>query len=259
MTELLLESLRSFPPLKESISQINQICASRDTDINALSKVIETDPLLYGELLRAVNAPFYSFKNEIKSVKQAVSLFGISMIRGFCLAIAIKKHTYTDLSAYNITPEQWIALMQRQQQFLYLWLMKEDREALNQLGALSFMLEIGRLVCAYALMFSDNVYTFTQTDPIKLALEEQNIIELSGDVLAGELFKQWFYEPDFINLFTHSLAPQDANDPRLATMLYITRSLFTLDGVQPFERIEPLIRQHGFTREFLENAYNNLN
>lgn len=258
MTELLLESLRSFPPLRESIASINRICAHRDTDIKALSKVIESDPQLYVELLRSVNAPFYSFKNEIKSVSQAISLFGVSMVRGFCLAIAIKKHTYTDLHAYEITPQQWIATMQKQQQFLYLWLSKEDPKALSHLGALSFMLEIGRLVSAYALMFSENNYHFTQTDPDKLALEEMNILESSGDTLAARLFEFWFYESEFINLFEHSLRPHDAHNPREAAMLSIARHLFTLKETNTLDKVATLIEEFQFDEHAILESYQNL-
>ena len=258
MTELLLESLRSFPPLRESINSINRICSYRDTDINALSQVIESDPQLYVELLRSVNAPFYGFKNRIKSVSQAISLFGVSMIRGFCLAIAIKKHTYTDLSAYNISSEQWIATMQKQQQFLYGWLTKEDPKALSHLGALTFMLEIGRLVSAYALMFSENSYHFTQTEPDKLALEELNILESSGDTLAARLFEFWFYEQDFINLFEYALAPQKAQNPREAAMLYIARKLFTLHKTQSLEDVAATIDAFHFNPTAIQESYNNL-
>lgn len=258
MTELLLESLHSFPPLRESINSIKSICSHRDTDIKALSRVIESDPQLYAELLRSVNAPFYSFKNEIKSVSQAISLFGVSLVRGFCLAIAIKKHTYTDLSAYNITSEQWIATMQKQQQFLYLWLSKENPEALAHLGALSFILEIGRLVSAYTLIFSENSYHFTQTDPDKLILEEIKILDSSGDTLAARLFEFWYYEPDFINLFEHSLSPHEAENPKEAAMLYIARHLFTLKETNSLDSVAPIIKEFQFNESVILESYKSL-
>jgi len=258
MARKLIEALRSFPPLLESIQEINRICAHKDTNINALVAVIENDPVLYADLLRSVNAPFYAFKSEIKSIHQAISLFGVSMIRGFALAIAIKKHSYTDMSYYSVSNLQWIQTMQKQQQFLYLWLSKEDPIAQNILGATSFMLEIGKLVFCYALNYSHLDYSIEEKVPFKAQMQEKKLLGSSSDELTSELFDLWHYEEEFVNLLRYSLAPKDAHTPKLAAMLCIARNLITIHGVQSLEDIDTLIKEYGFNKTLIEEAYNSL-
>jgi HD-like signal output (HDOD) protein len=89
----MLEEIKSLPPLPGSVVRIQEMCINSDTDIDELSRVIEHDPMLSANILKSVNSPLYGMSKEISSVPQAIMLFGISMIRGFAAASAIKKHS----------------------------------------------------------------------------------------------------------------------------------------------------------------------
>ena len=58
MDTVLLYSIESFPPLRESIAKINELCSKEDIDRKALAQVIEADPILYTNILPFSNTFF---------------------------------------------------------------------------------------------------------------------------------------------------------------------------------------------------------
>lgn len=258
MNKRLLKSIESFPPLRESINQINAICNTEDVDIKALARVIEADPILYTDILRYSNAPHHGFSQSIISINQVISLFGICAIRGMALTAALKAHPFSDLTAYGTTVDQWFKVMELQQRFLDLWLMKTHRPMLQSLGGLTFILEIGRLAASYALMFRKKSYCFSECEPHKLSSEEKNVIGLSGDELAAELFKLWYFDDLLIDSLCYSLTPSKGLNPETCAVLECVRTLFTLNGIAPFEHIEPILLQYNLPLSDAQRAYETL-
>ena len=97
MLENITERIKTLPPLPKSFHEINAICADTNGTINQLAKIIETDPMLVANLLKVANSPLYSFRREIRSVLQAISLFGMSTTRALTTDISIKKLLNVDI------------------------------------------------------------------------------------------------------------------------------------------------------------------
>ena len=255
MDNLLVQTLDSFPPLRESVQRLNAFFLQPEIDRKAFAEVIESDPMLYSDVLHYVNAPYYGFRSQIKSIQQAIALVGVMMVRGFAMKSTLKSYADNDLSPYGIELHQWLQTMQRQQQFLYHWLMAEDATAFSKLGGVMFMLEMGRLVVSYVLTFANLTHLFTAQTPRELLREEREVLGEDGDTLAAQLFKQWDFEPEFVDLIGHSLDAENALHPRLAAMLEITRTLISIHGIRPLETVQYLVVEHGFTFANVENAY----
>lgn len=258
MDHTVLYSIESFPPLPESINQINEICRHEDIDLKAFIRVIESDPILYTDILRFSNAPYHGFHHPITSISQAISLFGITAIRGMSLTAALKAHPYADLTAYGISVQEWFEVMEKQQRFLELWLSKKHRIILQSLGGLAFILEIGRLVASYALMLTEKSYRFTEIGAEELIREETAVIGLSGDELAAQLFKFWNFDTAFVNSLHYSLSPEEGLEPETCAALKCARALFPLKGMKPFEEIEPVLKKYDFPAMDAHAAYETL-
>lgn len=255
MDHTILYSIESFPPLPESINKINSLCSVAEVDLKSIIQVIESDPILYTDILRSSNAPYHGFRYPITSISQAIALFGIAAIRGMSLTAALKAHPYADVSPYGMSIQQWFSVMLQQQRFLDIWLGKQHRSILQSLGGLTFILEIGRLVASYSLMFQKKSYCFTEHEPDKLSFEEQNVLGASGDELASELFKYWNFDHLFVNTLSNSLNPNDGLEPKCCAALKCARTLFTLREVKPFEEITPILEEFDFTISDAKIAY----
>jgi HD-like signal output (HDOD) protein len=234
---------------------MNDLCRFDEIDLKAFIQVIESDPILYTDILHYSNTPHHGFRHSITSISQAIALFGIGAIRGMSLTAALKAHPYNDLSPYGITINEWFGVMEKQQRFLDLWLGKKHRIILQSLGGLTFILEIGRLVASYALMHNQNPYHFTESDPEQLILEEEKIIGVSGDELSAKLFEFWNFDKLFLNSLGCSLNPEIGVEPKTCAALMCARMLFTLKNTKPFEEIEPILQKFGFNIEDAKVAY----
>lgn len=255
MSESVLLTIESFPPLPESIHQINELCRVEEVDLRAFTRVIESDPLLYTDILRFSNVPSHGFRYPITSISQAIALFGVSAIRGMSLSAALKAHSFRDISSYGISISDWFVVMEKQQRFIDLWLGKKYRSYLQSLGGLSFILEIGRLVASYALMLTHQSHTFVEKEPEGLMNEETAVLGKSGDVLAAQLFRYWNFDPFFVNALEHSLIPEKGSEPKICAALKCARELFRLKEIQPFEAVEPLLASFGFEPDDAKTAY----
>lgn len=68
MDELLLYSIESFPPLRESIDKLNKLYNAEEIDTKAIVHVIESDPILYTDILHYANSPHYGFRQPISHI-----------------------------------------------------------------------------------------------------------------------------------------------------------------------------------------------
>lgn len=250
-----LYSIESFPPLPESVNKLNELCTVDEIDLKAVIRVIESDPMLYTDILRFSNVPYHGFRYPITSISQAIALFGIAAVRGMALTAALRAHPFTDVSPYGIAVHEWFRVMEQQQRFLDIWLGKKHRAMLQSLGGLTFILEIGRLVTSYALMFTQKEYSFNENEPEKLSIEEKNIVGHSGDELAAKLFEFWNFEKLFVNSLCYSLNPDEGLEPKTCAALMCTRALFTLKGVAPFEEVESILEKFDFSVADARIAY----
>lgn len=255
MDNELLHTIESFPPLPESIQKLNELCQSEDINLKAVIKVIESDPILYTDILRYSNVPYHGFRYPITSISQSISLFGISAIRGMALTAALKAHPYNDLSMYGISITQWFKAMENQQRFLDLWLMKSHRSILHSLGGLSFILEIGRLIASYLLSVAEKNCSFDEPDPVALAANEKEVLGRSGDELASSLFEFWNFEHLFYNTLRFSMEPENGLDPKSCAALLCARKLFPLKEIRPFEEISTLLERYEFNVSEARMAY----
>lgn len=256
---MLLYSIESFPPLPSSINELSRLCSQSEPDFQAILSLVKSDPIIHTNLLHFANAPFHGLRNPIKDVSQAFSLFGIQTMKGVALCSAIKELPFIDLTPYNITIDEWFLTMQKQQQFISYWIKSTDQTLFEQLGAIIHILEIGRLIGSYALMFTENPYRFTKTDPIKLLLEEINILGESTDTLAAELFELWNFDAAMINHLRYSLNPSRSDTPSITAMLTCARMLYSLYNTAPFENVIPVLSQFNLDFTLCKNAYDNTN
>ena len=75
--------------LPESVARIIELTASKDINIDEISKVIATDPALTGRLLRIANSPFYGLSHRVNNANQAIMVLGMTTVKCLILSAAI--------------------------------------------------------------------------------------------------------------------------------------------------------------------------
>jgi len=222
MLENITERIKTLPPLPKSFHQINEICADDNGTIDKLAKVIETDPMLVANLLKVANSPLYSFRREIKSVLQAVSLFGMSTTRALTTDISIKKLLNVDIEPYGVIPEDFVQISGLQSTLIREWYSKIDRKKLDILFLGALLQETGKILIADEIVKNDEVMQFKSEieTTVNIAQVEKSYVGTTTSKITAKIFEHWGFDElmvDAIN-FADDIesAPEDIREYSLA-------------------------------------------
>lgn len=222
----MLEEIKSLPPLPISIVRIQEICMNNETDIDELTRVIEHDPMLSANILKSVNSPLYGMSKEISSIHQAIMLFGISMIRGFAAASAIKKSITVDLSSYSVTIDELTKISELQMSLAKEWYRNVDKNKLPLLQSCAFLMELGKLVASLNIMGSGNLALFMSDMAENKNIEEieQKYLGSSSYDIAAIMFEHWNFEPALVDALRGITDPSSTN-PYAQALRVITQAV----------------------------------
>ena len=264
MNEAIYKSIKSLPPLDETIIKIQQICSSDDSDIAELISVIHQDPMLTANILRSANSPLYGFSREIADINRAVALFGMATIRGFALAGTIKKSFKIDLTPYGISGTKFMDLAIMQNALAFNWCSKINRELLNIISPASFMMDIGKIIIAKELIDSkksDNFRSKMQniSTPDELCQLEMDIVGISSQMVTAQIFKNWNLEPEIADVIKYSLNPIDAPEvlrKHCAILNIISNSINVFDALSQsqIDNSQELLKLYNLDAKLYLNA-----
>jgi len=253
----MLEEIKSLPPLPISVVRIQEICMSNDTDIDELSRVIEHDPMLSANILKSVNSPLYGMSKEISSIHQAVMLFGISMIRGFAAASAIKKSIVIDLSSYSATVDDLTKVSALQTALAREWYRHVDKSMLPLLQSSAFLMELGKLVASLKVIRSGNLTQFINDIAEGKSVEEteRKYLESSSYEIAAIMFEHWNFEPALIDALREITDPSTQN-PYSRVLRVITQAVNFQEvfSEQSLNTALATIEEFGLNKDAFEEA-----
>ncbi|NWF66690.1 MAG: HDOD domain-containing protein [Campylobacterales bacterium] len=264
MNEAITKKIKALPPLPESVTKIQAICNNPDSSISDLIKVVEKDPLLTANLLKAANSPLYGFSKEIKNIQQAVSLFGMATVKGFAIANAVRSSFKIDLTPYHLTKENFLKISELQNSLAINWVSKIDRKMLDVLATASFLIEIGKVVVSEFVKqlgkadeFADKIGKSISLDDISKI--EKEYIEVSSEEVAAEIFEHWNFEADMVDTMKYMNNPFECEDKdiqKYALVLFIVKSCVNIKSQLNPESIDEtlkIIDDNGFDKlKFLE-------
>jgi HD-like signal output (HDOD) protein len=150
---------------------------------------------------------------EIASIPQAIMLFGISMIRGFAAANAIKKTITVDLSPYGKSIEDLTGVSALQSSLVREWYRNVDKTMLPLLQSCAFLMELGKLVASLRMIESGEFERFSQeiVNGKPLIEIERCYLGLSSYEIAAMMFEHWNFEPVLVEALREISNPSTMN------------------------------------------------
>lgn len=264
MTEEILKKIKQLPPLPESAMQIEAVYQDPDSSFNDMVKILEKDPLLTADILKAANSPLYGFSREINAISQAVGLFGMGTVRGFALASIVKKSFALDLSPYGISNEMFSALSKKQHGLMTAWCLRKENRLLGVLSPAAFLVEIGKVLIAQQIM-SDG-----KQEEFQVALKELGDVEAAERQVVGvdtpevsaTIFSQWKFEEGLVDVIRNCQNPEKAEeeDKRPARILHVVRTAVPINGAitdASIEAARELINRYSLDMESFDTAIQN--
>jgi len=81
--------LIKMPSLSTTITKVLSVCNSPNTSAYDLNKVVSLDPVLTGNVLKLINSAYYSLRNQVTSLTQAIIMLGLNTIKNLALSTAV--------------------------------------------------------------------------------------------------------------------------------------------------------------------------
>jgi len=264
MTEAILKKIKQLPPLPESALKIEAIYQDPDSSFHDMVKVLETDPLLTADILKAANSPLYGFSREINAISQAVGLFGMGTIRGFALASIVKKSFTLNLDPYGISNEMFSALSKKQHSLMTAWCIRKENRLLGVLSPSAFLVEIGKVLIAQQIISDGNQERFKEALENFETVEEaeRSVVGTDTTEVSATIFSQWKFEEGLVDVIGNASNPEKASedDQRAAAILNVVRVTVPMSGVITDESIakaKTLIEKYNLDMESFDRALEN--
>ena len=265
MQSYIMDKIKSLPPLPKTITEIQRIYADENSSVSDLVKVIEEDPMMIANLLKASNSPLYSFKKEITTISQAVALFGMNMTRSIVLGNSVRKLLNVDMEPYAATSEKFAEISSKQAALLMLWYKKVDRQKVDKLFLASLLQETGKIVIASHIIQSDETTTFKSEIEMthNIPVVEKTYVDETTATVTAMIFEHWGFETDFVEMIRYSDNPSSAPEEikEYATALNIVKTIIPIND--PFSEISITLglkkaSDAGYNHEVLEDCINEM-
>jgi HD-like signal output (HDOD) protein len=264
MTDGMLIRIKQLPPLPESTMKIEAIYHDPDSTLYDMTKVLENDPVLTADILKAANSPLYGFSREISAVSQAIGLFGMGTVRGFALASITKKCFKLDLSPYSISDEMFSNISKKQHALMTSWCLKKENKLIGILSPAAFLVEIGRVLIAQQIIADGKQEEFKQAlaDLQDVEEAEREVLGIDTPEISATIFSHWRFEEELIDVIRNCQNPEDADerDQRATQILHVVRTAVTINASIDEESIKEakkLIEKYNLDMESFDKAIQN--
>ncbi|MEA1956471.1 MAG: HDOD domain-containing protein [Campylobacterota bacterium] len=214
MKNSIVKSINSLPTLSKTISGINKVCTNEDSSVMDLVKIIENDPMIVANILKLANSPLYNFGREIKNVSQAVSRFGMNMIRSMVLGNSIKKLLNVDMKPYGISSVKFAEVSMLQASLILSWYKHIDKEKAEELYLAAFLQEIGKILLAnYIIQENEDISFASEIETSNnISQVEKSYVDVTSSEITAKVFEHWNFDNKFIEMIRYSDNPLKAPD-----------------------------------------------
>jgi HD-like signal output (HDOD) protein len=255
MNNNILKEIKALPPLPESVIEVNRICSNPEGTIADLAKAIKKDPIATATILKAANSPMYGLK-EIKTVENAIAMFGKATTKAFILQMAVKSSFESNLSPYNLSFDDFSNIAQKRAFVMTKWYANINFQMLNILATTTLLANIGQIVIAKELLKNDKCNEFKE----KISAEEYLIEELEKeymDITATEvtakILEYWKLEKLLVDSLKYSISKESVNEADEETKPYALANYAVfkaIDGLgrtddEEMEEITEMLTENG--------------
>lgn len=214
LSESIINNIKQVPPLPESIMKAEELFAQSNPNMNELIKIIELDPVLTANILAIANSSLYSFSKKILSIRQAVTMFGMSSIRGFILSFISANSFKLDMSPYGISNKEYQDISLLQSTLMFQWFMTIDIEKSGILVPMAFLMDIGKIIIAREISLSGSSEEFKKmlNESKTISEVEKHFTGMTSAEVTALLFNHWNFNELYANVIKDSDEPYYADE-----------------------------------------------
>ena len=235
----------NMPPMPQTVSQVQQACKDEETTIADIVGIISHDPMLSANILKAANSPIYGLSKEVKSLSQAVSLFGLSTIEGLVMNYGTKKVLHIEPEIYGISKEKLTEIGLMQAALCGAWMQKLDRSLKDEIGIVALLSDLGKLAIAKAMEDKEPTQALKGAkDFLQLRKVEKEIVGATTEAACAMMFEHWNFNQntiDTLNFFAGINKEVEPKIKKMAVVLLVVKNCVNIKQCYTQESIQASI------------------
>jgi len=210
-------------------------------------------------ILKTAKTPIYGLE-EIRTIDQAVSIFGKTRVKAITLSQIVYQFGKVDLSPYNITEVIFSNVAILRLMLMVKWYSKISISSLSVLSTTAILGNIGQILIAQEINASKKKATFLENiDDDNIQIAEERCMHTTTASVTSDILSYWHLDMDIVDSIRFSDNPEDAPEEIYPLCLanHVVYRLIELDGnivsKVPIE-IEKLFKQSGLSVQPLQKA-----
>jgi len=204
--------INNIPPLPESVVKIETFAKDPNVSFKQVAQLIEKDPILTSEILKAANLPVYGFTQQIVTLEKAIALFGIGTVRGFVLAVYVRNNFQFTLDPYAITSEDFSFVAAKHNAFAQKWYFRSMPRLFDVISPATFLSNLGQILISQCLIQNNKSEEFKRSLSENPRVEEveAQFCGISAVKLTADVFERWRLDERLVLALRYLDAPLEA-------------------------------------------------
>lgn len=229
MSQIIYEKIKELPPMPQIAKKVFELLEDPDFSFVELVRIISRDANITVAILKLANSAFYSPKNEIVNLTQAMSYLGVKAIKSLVIFLSTK-------SLFNygrvklIDQKLWehsvaTAIMSR------LIMLKVDKKLVEEAFLLGLIHDLGISIMRMNIDKYEDILQEVFNDKLNLLELENDRLGFNHAQVGFEVIKYWNMPEFYQDVVLNHHSPENSANKSLAYVLYISNNVLKEFGI----------------------------
>lgn len=253
----LIDKVSNFPSLPSVVSRVLAITADKDSSVENLLEVITLDPSLTASILKISNSAFFGQVRKVSTLKQAISVLGMTEIQN----VVVAKAVFNNFKTLNGGGD-YIGGMRAFWTHSFICglsakiLSSQSGLAPEDLFISGLIHDIGKLVIHMTLPGEYlKILDSHDTNPCRFFKSEHQVLGVSHDEIGLILLKRWMFPENLVKAVGFHHTPRKAGyDIGFPAVIHLADLLAHADHYGPAMEMDPSFKNLLFHEKTIDIA-----
>jgi|GEM_PF-2997000 len=202
MIEKITKALRVLPPLPQTIQEFNKVYQNPQSDIEDFVGVIVKDPMLTANLLKVANSTIYGFTHKIKTLDQAIGLFGIKTVHTLIISYELQKLFSEQTLLYGITTKELSTINYEQAVLAASYASTVEKSLCDEAFMIALLSDMGKILISQAMQndtqLKQKIHNAQTINEVKTIEKEH--LGIASEGVSARIFFEWHFDAFFVDV-----------------------------------------------------------
>lgn len=241
MNQNILKEIESLPPLPDVVIEVNRICSNPKSSLVDLANAVKKDPVATATILKVVNSPLYSLKEDVKTLDRAVAMFGKAATKAFILNSAIENSFRNlDVTSYSMELSDYSETAQKRASLMIKWFSKVSFTKLNILATSALVGNIGQLIISKELSATNQVEKFLSLlEYEEVDVAERELVGMSSEEITAHILEYWNLEKLLVDSIKYATSETMLNNAYDEVSVYAKANFIVYNSIDVTGKTDP--------------------